>query len=166
MFKEYRPYHRILAAFSPDNIELLALHRKCQYWVCSAGNANRIDVRSISTDENLVDDGKRLDPCDHWKLAENRRSTWVSFSTCLRVLFWIIKKLGSASTFAGMQKSTQSTAIYHRIEAKHEMVSRFVFRAFNIGVIAFALISAAFPVSYICFGYPTPDMWILPMEIQ
>lgn len=65
----------------------------------------------------------------------------------------------------GMQKSSESATIYHRIEAKHALATTFLYQAIQIGVLGYFILSAALPISYACFDHPSPTTWILPLEI-
>lgn len=66
----------------------------------------------------------------------------------------------------GMRESAESAAIYHRIEVRHAMITRWLFRVIRLAVSIGFLIPNMDPISYASFNYPKPDQWILPLGIQ
>lgn len=70
------------------------------------------------------------------------------------------------SPLAGIKKSDKSAEIYRRSEAKHAMITKAIFRVAGFLGIVLNAISAILPILYACFNFPSPDKWILAIEIQ
>lgn len=77
------------------------------------------------------------------------------------------KKNGCQFAFiAGMKRSSESSAIYHRIEATHSRITALSFRMLVLAGAVFYAIPVILPISYACFSHPVPEKWILPLDIQ
>ena len=68
--------------------------------------------------------------------------------------------------YVGCSVSIQSHQIHRRVERKHAFLFIWLVKCV-CGVLAIVYLTSAMqPVSYALFGYPLPQQWVLPIEIQ
>lgn len=70
------------------------------------------------------------------------------------------------SNSIGCTGSFEIYRIYANAESKHASMTEILFKMLLVtGIFVFAL-AAMIPVSYAIFGYPPPQHWLMPVEIQ
>lgn len=70
------------------------------------------------------------------------------------------------TSFTGLEQSTDSHGIYSKYERKHMNVMD-TMKKLSIGFMIFAYGPHLFiPISYLCFGVPSREEWILPLQAK
>lgn len=81
-------------------------------------------------------------------------------------LNWIRRIYSQQSFRLGSNESAQSRQIYEQAERKHSVFAAILEKTLIVGLSAVLLIAPILPISYALFGYPAPDRWTLPLQIQ
>lgn len=62
---------------------------------------------------------------------------------------------------------TENAEIFKKLEQTHAFITHnFFFKAPILTIFIPCMVAGLFPISYAIVGYPTPDKWIVPIEIQ
>lgn len=72
----------------------------------------------------------------------------------------------SIDCVVGCDESQQSRQLYERVELKHASVTAFFGKLAAARVLATYGPSALLLISYASLGYPAPDHWTLPIQLQ
>lgn len=62
--------------------------------------------------------------------------------------------------------SKQSHHIYLDVESKHEFLTNGMLKANIAANVGIFVIAGLMPISYAIFGYPQPQLWRMPLEMQ
>lgn len=66
----------------------------------------------------------------------------------------------------GTSESKEPHQIYMDTEASHSFITNMMIRFVCSSMAMMYLVAAMFPITYAIFGYPPPELWILPLELQ
>lgn len=87
-----------------------------------------------------------------WFIGENLRIQWN-------------RQLGSFFD-KGSSESEESFTLYKNVERKHAFASSILLKASSGSILGLCFLSAMLPIAYLIFGYPTPDLWAMPLQTQ
>lgn len=94
------------------------------------------------------------------QIIDQRKCVWFlqSLRKCPQCKFPLIP--------IGCAESKQSYQIYKRSEEKHTFITTILTKVSVFSMSTLVLLPVMFPVSYGIFGYPPPQLWILPLDTQ
>lgn len=66
----------------------------------------------------------------------------------------------------GCCESTHSVLLYRKVESSHSLFHSYMLKLLLLADVVLFVPSTMFPILYAIFGYPPPNLWPLPVEIQ
>lgn len=91
-------------------------------------------------------------------------SKFFRFFLCLKLKK--VNKIGYLNIFTKGSRSTESSVIYTTRNEITEKIIRIIFILGVQTIIMANSIPALYPVLYITFGYPSPDLWFTPFQLH